>query len=660
MSIIKVLPEELVNKIAAGEVVEKPASVVKELLDNAYDARPSHITVEVEDGGKTKIVVSDNGTGMDKEDALLAFKSHATSKLASEEDLFNINKFGFRGEALASISAVSKATLKTRRNNENMGTLIKVEGGNLTENSETGTAIGTTIIIEDLFFNTPARKEFLKQTQSEYRSILDVIDAHAIANPQVGLTFINEGKVVYTFPKDDEIEDRIRGVVGKDVFQNLMSVFYEHPHMEIFGYIGKPEIATERPKNQFIFVNKRKINDKAIYAVIKNTYSTLLPKTLQPQYVLMIQVQPNIVDVNVHPRKEEVKFSNPSLIAEGVKEAVKKAIERNNLTPGSANPVQDNQPKDPFAASPFGTPPRNMPMPGQRPLSPFSSPKSPFSGGGVGAPRPNPFAMRKPGDPISPFGRPNPLASPFPPPPAPFPANPGPVPASTKQPFGLFSDKSWDDIDDDLTEDDLADQKQKPQLKTAKRNFYVVKNLYIVKETENGLMIYDQHAVHERINYEKLLAIYEKGKNDGNTQKLLDPLIIELSAKDHSLLLENLSELEKTGFEIENFGNNTFKVNEVPNIFKDLDIKKLINEFVQDFEEDNKIKDVDSASHKALTYLACRSSYKANDNISDEEIEILLDKLETSDIKYTCPHGRPVKVELTLAELDKMFKRTGF
>ena len=268
--------------------------------------------------------------------------------------------------------------------------------------------------------------------------------------------------------------------------------------------------------------------------------------------------------------------------------------------------------------------------------------------------------MRKPGDPISPFGRPNPLASPFPPPPAPFPANPGPVPASTKQPFGLFSDKSWDDIDDDLTEDDLADQKQKPQLKTAKRNFYVVKNLYIVKETENGLMIYDQHAVHERINYEKLLAIYEKGKNDGNTQKLLDPLIIELSAKDHSLLLENLSELEKTGFEIENFGNNTFKVNEVPNIFKDLDIKKLINEFVQDFEEDNKIKDVDSASHKALTYLACRSSYKANDNISDEEIEILLDKLETSDIKYTCPHGRPVKVELTLAELDKMFKRTGF
>lgn len=646
MSTIKLLPEDLINKIAAGEVVERPASVVKELLDNAYDAKASHITVEIEDGGKSKISIIDNGTGMDKEDALLAFKPHATSKLSSAEDLFNIQKFGFRGEALSSIAAVSKVTLKTRRNDENIGTLVKVDGGNITETLETGTAIGTHILIEDLFFNTPARKEFLKQTQTEYRSILDVIDAHAIANPQTGLTFINEGKVIYNFPKDDELEDRVRSIVGKDTYQNFLGLYYEHPHIEIFGYIGKPEIATERPKNQFIFVNKRKINDKAIHAVIKNAYSTLLPKTLQPQYVVMINVQPNIVDVNVHPRKEEVKFSNPSLITEAVKEAVKKSIERNNLTPGSQN--QDT-PNDPFGdtnktpTSPFAN---NAPV-----KSPFAPPKNPFSNNNPFTNRPNPFGQspfasgtRRPGSLNSPFGA-NAASMPRP---NPFAKNPS-------KPMDLFNDKNWDD---DFENDEPKENKTKPSF--AKKSFYVIKNLYIVKESSNGMLIYDQHAVHERINYEKLLAIYEKGKNAGNTQKLLDPIIVELSAKDYSLLAENINELEKAGFEIEDFGNNSFKISEIPAIFLNMDIKKLIEEFVQDFEDENKIKDFDSNNHKALTYLACRSSYKANDNIPDEEIEELLNKLETTEIKYTCPHGRPVKVELTFNELEKMFKRTGF
>jgi DNA mismatch repair protein MutL len=647
MAVIKILPEDLINKIAAGEVVERPASVVKELLDNAFDARATHITVEIEEGGKSKIVVIDDGSGMDKEDALMAFKPHATSKLSSEEDLFKISKFGFRGEALSSIAAVSKCTLKTRKNDQNIGILVKIEGGDLVENTETGAPFGTSITVEDLFYNTPARKEFLKQTQSEYRAILDIVEAHALANPQVALTLVNDGKIIYNFPKDDELEDRARVILGKDTYQNLIGIFYEHPHLEIFGFIGKPEIASERAKNQFIFVNKRKINDKSIHAVIKNSYSTLLPKNLQPQYIIMIQVQPNIVDVNVHPRKEEVKFSNASLINEGVSQAVKKALERSNLTPGAKNESMAN-PNGDFGAMPrpFGqtTPPRPF---GTGPLPPFGAPKPPFN---------NPFAN----PPRPPFGQQNATpggfsANPF----APNPARPNP-PTPSPKPIGLFNDKPWeDDTENDLDDMDL-DNKPKPTIPNKKRSFFIIKDLYIVKETETGMVLYDQHAVHERINYEKLLALYEKGKNSGNTQKLLTPVIIELSAKDYSIMQENIDELNKTGFEIENFGNTTIKILEVPAIFANSDIKKLIHEFIADLESDNKVKDVDSENHKALTYLACRSSYKANDKIPDEEIEILLNKLETAQIKYTCPHGRPVKIELTFEELEKMFKRTGF
>lgn len=689
MSSIKILPEELVNKIAAGEVVERPASVVKELLDNAYDARATHVTVEIEDGGRAKIVVIDNGMGMDKEDALMAFKAHATSKLSTEEDLFKITKFGFRGEALSSISAVSKCTLKTRTNSQNTGTLIRIEGGNIVEEGETGTPIGTSITVEDLFFNVPARKEFLKQAQSEYRAILDIIDAHAMANPQIGLTFINDGKTVYSFPKDDELEDRVRAIVGKDNFQNYMGLFYEHPHIEIFGYAGKPEIASDRAKNQFLFVNKRKVNDKAIHAVIKNTYSTLLPKTLQPQYVILIQVQPNIVDVNVHPRKEEVKFSNMNLITDGVSDAIKKAIERNNLTPGAQAGQNNPSANDPFAPKPMpGTNPFGGSGAFGAPKSPFGSPlggmpgNNPFRPGGAGG-MPSPFGNTPPRNPFAPSvgnnagtggfnpsknNFPGALKSPFGTPTTPPFGSPFKKPdtgklddPSNKKPFGLFDDNDddWNDNEDDFGSDKLSD-KPMPIMPGAPKSFYVIKNLYIVKEGPNGMVIYDQHAVHERINYEKLLEVYEKGRNSGNTQKLLTPVVIELSAKDYSLLQENLEELNKSGFEIENFGNNSIKVSEVPAMFADMDIKKLINEFIADLEEDNKIKDVDSASHKALTYLSCRSAYKANDKISDQEIEILLQKLETTEIKYTCPHGRPVKIELTFDELEKMFKRTGF
>jgi DNA mismatch repair protein MutL len=660
MPAIKILSESIISKIAAGEVVEKPASVVKELLDNAYDANALNITVDIEDAGEKKILIVDDGIGMDSTDAQNAFKLHATSKLATEEDLLNIHQFGFRGEALASIAGVSKVTLKTRRNHDALGTKVYIEGGNVISVEEIGCAAGTSILIEDLFFNVPARKQFLKQAQSEYRAILEVINAHAMANPHVGLQFINNGKTIYSLPKDDQLEDRIKEVIGKDIYDQTVGLFYEHPHLEIYGVAGKPQIATERVKNQYIYVNKRRIFDKTISAAIRDAFQTLIPKNFYPQFVIFIDIPANILDVNVHPRKEEVRFSNSQMIFLGIKECIKKAIERNNLTPGAENaPPMPNKFGDPFGEN-FGPPGLGQPPR----TSPFAKPPI---GGELS--RPNPFDIG-----TSPFDRKPPQAPfNFDKKAAPIVSDPfggksifgdqtkrqSPFQTNSRNPFSFDND---DDLfgDSDFENNNLKTESTNSSLHANAKKFLQVNNLYIITEGSNGLVVYDQHAVHERINYEKLLAIYEKGKTSGNTQKMLVPLILNFSAKDYSILMENLDELSKTGFEIEDFGGNSIKITEIPQIFINADLKNLITELIGDLESDTKIKDVDSNSHKALTYLACRSSIKANDPLDPLEISHLISKLETTEIQYTCPHGRPVKIEFTFNELEKLFKRTGF
>ena len=318
MSNIQILSQDVINKIAAGEVVEKPASVVKELIDNAIDAKATNITIEIQDGGMQKILVVDNGLGMSPTEAPLAFQRHATSKIRSEEDLLTLRTYGFRGEALASIVAISKTTMKTRPGGDQLGSEIVIQGGEMISTNQVGCPSGTSILIEDLFYNVPVRKEFLKSTQNEYKYILDVVSKYAMANPLIGFTLINNGKTIYNFPKEHQLEDRIREVMGADNFGFMLPIFYEHPHIEVFGYIGKPELASDRKKTQYVFVNKRAIENKNIAFAAKQAYSTLIPKNNYPQFILFIDVPANIVDVNVHPRKEEVKFSNDKFIFDAV------------------------------------------------------------------------------------------------------------------------------------------------------------------------------------------------------------------------------------------------------------------------------------------------------------------------------------------------------
>ena len=638
---IHILPSEISNKIAAGEVVENPASVVKELIDNAIDAHADQITVEIEEGGIQKIKVIDNGSGMDEEDALIAFERHATSKISTENDILNIKTYGFRGEALSSIASVSKLTIRTRQSNVNLGIEIKMEGGQVISKEQIGAQAGTTIIVDSLFYNVPARKEFLKSAQTEYRNILEIIERYSIANSKVGFIFINNGSVVYNFPKDHQLEDRVKKIVGPENFGKLLPLFYDHPHIEIYGYVSKPEMASDRKKFQYIFINKRTIENKSIAFAVKDAYSSLIPKNTYPAFVLFIDVPSNIVDVNVHPRKEEVKFTNDKLIFESVRSATKGALDRYNLTPGAAvNQNESNE--DPFGmvSNPFGNIPHGArPTPGSGLTSNSPMPRSPFS------------------RPLGPGGGTNTTITPSLPNRNPFPPGgnqfdqSGGIPR--RSPFGAR------DLPNPFENDplDFFGSSNSTVSNAKPTKFKVFHNLYIVSEEADGISIYDQHALHERILYSRLKELYEKKEEEQNLQPLAIPIVINFPAKSASIFADNKNYFEKLGFTFEEFGPNTYKVTEVPLIFADKDIKEIIINILTDLEESPTTEHKDNFQERVLAYAACRGAYKAGDRINDEEIQQLLEDIKTSDIEYTCPHGRPLKVMLTKLELEKMFLR---
>lgn len=653
MSKIHRLSQEVINKIAAGEVVERPASVVKELMDNAYDALSTNITVEIENGGIDKIKVIDNGVGMSEEDAILCFERHATSKINTEDDILNIKTYGFRGEALSSISAISQVTLKTRRGEDQLGTEIKIDGGELTRHEKTGAQTGTSITVENLFFNVPARKEFLKQPQSEYKEILQIVNYYAIANPKVGLTLINNGKVVYSLPKDHLMEDRVREILGNDNYNSMIPIFYEHPHIELYGYIGKPEISSDRKKFQYIFVNKRAIENKSIAYAVKESYSSLIPKNNYPIFVIFIDIAPNTVDVNVHPRKEEVKFSNEKLVFEAVNTACKKALEKYNLTPGAAQ--KETNPFGSFPTPPLGAGPKPFGTSSYGSSLGTSAFGNRATNNATTAPR-SPFAQRTQfGQMGSQLGQ-TPKSDPFAPkPPTPLPFGKSPSFASDKPLQPTKFDDGFDFNDD-------FDLFGKPEEKATQQNFskrkiLLVHNLYIIEESQDGIFIYDQHALHERILFDQFKKEYNAEKDKKSTQKLIAPLILNLSVNENETVRQNMQYFRRLGFELEDFGPNSYKVIEVPAVLVEKDIKKIIADLIADLENHALLSPKEDFEDKILAFLACRTAYKAGDVIPVEEVNAMIDNLEKTDIKYTCPHGRPLKVEITNDEMEKMFKR---
>lgn len=596
---IKVLPENLVNQIAAGEVVERPASVVKELLDNALDAGADNVSIEVRDGGKTFIKVVDNGKGMSPEDLEMSLQRHATSKIAEEADLWKINTMGFRGEALASIASVSRLSIKSKRPEDVGGHEIHVEGGEKKSMNEVGMSSGTSIEVHELFFNTPARQKYLKKESTELSKISEVINAVALARPDVALKLIHNGKVVSDLPKVTDLISRIADVFGKATAEAMLPVFYGGTDFQIDGFIGKPLLSRSSSKHQYFFVNGRPIQHFLLANTIRSAYHSMLMEHKKPVFLINIKIDPSLIDVNVHPRKIEIRFEDQQSLIRVVYGAVKKALETESLIPKgfseSRRYMSDGLPSgggnNVSSAPTFG--------------SNFGS-STPPSGGSTFTP----------------------------------PAKPQ-VQDAMSFSAAMMEEKSAVSVA----------EKKLPLM----RPVLQVANSYIVAEAEDGIVLIDQHAGHERVRFEELMKEYDSQK--ASTQPLLVPAQLELSSDEVLLLNEHMAVFKGLGFEIEPFGGNTFVIQAVPTCLVREDIDEVIKGVLDDLSEGKKPSNMQGHVEEILTYMSCRSAIKFGQKLDLPEMEALIKQMNTLERPYTCPHGRPTMVSLTLDELGKMFGR---
>lgn len=570
MSDIVLLPEHIVSKIAAGEVIQRPSNVVKELVENAIDAGATRLKIYIENGGHNKIRVIDNGSGMTKEDLALAYLPHTTSKLIDFDDMFKLDSHGFRGEALNSISTVSKTTIASRVASSETGYRITIDFGVAAEVVPMGIPVGTEVTVENLFLNLPARKKFLKSENLEFSFISKVVLTLALVNPKIAIQLFHNTNLVLDLPIHNSVLERLEDTLGSRFSSAFIPIQLSDPHLEIFGYISKPQFSGRGLNYQYLYINNRAVTEKSLLSVLRSSYGNLLEARVNPAFILYFKLAPELVDINVHPRKEEVRIINFGLLNELTQKAVLTSLQQNNLT---------------YIKQGF------MEM--------------------------NSYLLKD-----------------------------KPVATSLKE-LGKHTNASLSPTAYELANSDLDYE-----------NILQIHNMYLVKQSERGVVFYDQHAVHERIIYEQLLKSF-KEKNSSTT--LPFPEIISLPLDEATLLEEYIPLLSDLGFNLETFGQNTYKIVSVPSLLIDRNISELIMELVSEFSEDINFKTINDKTHLALSHLACRSAIKTGEYLSPSQRQKLLQELDKSKgtiANYTCPHGRPVKVDIPLKELDKIFKRT--
>jgi DNA mismatch repair protein MutL len=619
MTNIKVLPENLINQIAAGEVVERPASVVKELVENSLDAGATRMIIEVNGGGGEYIRITDDGCGMDAEDAALAFERHATSKISSGKDLLDIRTMGFRGEAIASIASVSYFSLQTKKKGELEGTLIISEGGKIVKNKQLGCPAGTQIEVRQLFYNTPARKNYLKNDATEYGHILDTLTGIALAFPQVAFKLMHDGKVVFDLPQTEDLLSRIRMLLGKSVADELIPVFNGHSKMQLSGFIGKPSIARSNRKSQRLFVNNREVSSHVLSYAVKQSFYSLIPKEKHPTFILFLNLDPELVDVNVHPRKSEVRFTNEKEIFSIFNRACKSALEKYVLTPGFSEGPAEEDVKESVQDSVLHANREHQPLMKVEDTVEVEIPVAKGSHIQIDQPKTS-------------YG------------------------GSGRYFSGIVQEQP-----DEETVEGGEDVKQMETPFTEREGDPEIiplaqfKNSYILCSQGEDFVIMDQHAAHERIRYTEILEDFEAKKK--SVQPLLTPEQLELSHQEAALLEEHKDLLAEMGFEIEPFGGGTFSVFAVPGYLVKEDIKGTVMGLIDDISNNAVKGDIQTRKERALTYAACRSAVKFGDPLSKEEMESLCKKLQELDLPYTCPHGRPTMIKMTPAELEKKFGR---
>ncbi len=632
MNRIRLLPEHVANQIAAGEVVERPASVVKELVENALDARSNRISVEIQTGGRSLIRVTDDGIGMSRDDALLCLERHATSKITRAEDLTAIATMGFRGEALPSIASVSRFTLNTReREGALEGTEIIVNGGKIAAVKAGASAPGTSVEVRQLFFNLPARRKFLRSEETESAHIQHYLTLAALACPAIAFDFIKDGRMVWQLPavkaadKIAALRERLRALYGAD--QKLLPVMFTgklpigssdeagaaeeiavDPTINVWGVIGAPGVARSTRDEQHVFVNRRPIENRGINFALLEGYHTALMKGRYPVCALFIELDASEVDVNIHPAKREVKFHHERAIRHLVAEAVRKAL----LDFHSASQPPRVEPVKPPTVSPAKL---------------ILEPSAPLP--------PKPEQVELPNLPK--------LSKPLPNWPAP-PSKPvEPLPSLTK------------DSPPEVTP--RASTTPVPLLHVPLRLVGVIGKLYVVLESDRGLVLVDQHAAHERILFEQMLQRLEQ-QDVAPSQRLLLPETVELNARDAVFLREQLAALTRLGVGLNEFGERTFLLDALPPFVKVTDPRRFILELVDELRAAGQGVNTLRLGEHVIAKTVCRHAVKANDALAGPELENLVEDLRHCQMPYTCPHGRPTIIEMNFKELEKKFGRT--
>ncbi|MCR4693315.1 MAG: DNA mismatch repair endonuclease MutL [Firmicutes bacterium] len=647
MGIINLLPPEISNKIAAGEVVERPASVVKELVENAIDAGSNVISVEIKKGGITYIRVTDNGCGMAREDAEIAFLRHATSKIQKEEDLDAIYTLGFRGEALSSIGAVAMVDLYTKRTGDEEGTYVNVAGGTVNVAEGKGMPNGTTVAVNNLFFNTPARMRFLKRDASEAALVTDIMERFILSHPEISFRYILDGKDKYFTAGDGKLAGAVYAVYGKNYVNSIIPVEYETETLKISGAIGKSDVARPNRSYQSFFVNKRYVKSLKISNTLSLAYKNQIMIGKHPMAILNIEINPKFTDVNVHPTKLEVKFSNEEEVLRAIYHCVQNAL---YAVPNVPQIERIKPEKSEFVRDKITTAFQAQIKP--EPKEQEKSTKFTYAGDikwdeqGKKDKKKSEYALntdseyfvKKQEEIVDTFRG---------------------IEELKEQ---KVSEAEADNIKIDIltkierensAEGVISGQNWGFDEKDVKIIGQVF-NTYIIAQSGDMMIIADQHAAHERLKYEELKRELEK--REVTSQLLLVPVVIDLSASEMQTYLQNAKSFSDMGFEIEEFGNNALLLRATPETLDEEGLKGLVIELIDQFA-DSRQEIISDKMQRALYTIACKAAVKANHKFDNKELEMLLKEILALQNINTCPHGRPIIITMSKKELEKEFKR---
>ncbi len=616
MSKIKILDNLTIEKIAAGEVIERPASIVKELLENSIDAKATEITIEIKDGGKSLIRVTDNGEGIGESDLPLAFKRHSTSKLRKIEDLYKISSLGFRGEALSSISAVAKIKILTKTQSSLAGIEAIIENGSLINQNIVGCPKGTTMIVEDLFYNLPVRKEFLKSDLVESNKISDIIYKIALGNPNIGFTYIKDNKTILRTNRNQDLKNHIYTILGRDFSENLLEISHETEDFKIKGFISNNQYYRGNRSHQYLYINDRYIQNINISKAIERQYKSLIPINRFPVFLIFIYINPSKIDVNIHPTKQEVKFTNENYLIENISSRVKNVLfprvevgkiklQAKNMVKKETIPNLFDFAKDLESSKEIPTSNQDFFIEDLRPVEKTSKDTL------IKEEKPSYNTLVNSKDFLEP----------------------------ENDPFIDPSENSTGPTKNML--DNLEP-------------VGIVFNTYIIAEDRTKEKIYfiDQHAAHERVMYEKYLQEFKE--ENIYIQGLISPLVLNLTNQESNKLIKNIDLFKRLGFDLEEFGNNSIIVRGVPMLFGKPNVENLLLDILDNLGDVT--NNYDTRVDKIMK-IACVNSVKSGDDLKTEEVFSLFNRLKNCSQPHTCPHGRPTILEMSKKHIEKEFLR---